>query len=93
MYLLCYEHFYFINSYCALSIIACENESNEESEDIDIDIPEFQSPEQIDELATLSLSSQSHWLNLLDLDVIKVINCFLFQLNYYQISFLNDFDS
>lgn len=41
-----------------------------EEEDI---IPEFKSPEQIsDELVTLSLLPQSHWLNLLDLDTIKV---------------------
>ncbi|XP_035212297.1 WD repeat-containing protein 36-like isoform X2 [Stegodyphus dumicola] len=38
-------------------------------------IPEFKSPEQIsDELATLSLLSQSHWLNLLDLHTIKLRN-------------------
>ncbi|GBM83310.1 hypothetical protein AVEN_261147-1 [Araneus ventricosus] len=32
----------------------------------------FKSPEQIsDELVTLSVVSKSHWLNLLDLDIIK----------------------
>lgn len=56
-------------------LLACDNEAHEDSEDIEIDIPEFQSPEQIDKLATLSLTSQSHWMNLLDLDVIKVNSC------------------
>lgn len=56
--------------------LASDNGAHEDSEDIDIDIPEFQSPEQIDELATLSLASQSHWMNLLDLDVIKVNSSF-----------------
>ncbi|GBN51913.1 hypothetical protein AVEN_112850-1 [Araneus ventricosus] len=38
----------------------------------DDSVPKFKSPEQIsDELVTLSLVSKSHWLNLLDLDIIK----------------------
>ncbi|XP_054708031.1 WD repeat-containing protein 36-like [Uloborus diversus] len=37
-----------------------------------VDFPESKSPEQIsDELVTLSMLPKSHWLNLLDLDVIK----------------------
>ncbi|KAG8197503.1 hypothetical protein JTE90_007241 [Oedothorax gibbosus] len=48
-----------------------EDEAMEEDETY----PEFKSPEQIsDELVTLSLLPQSHWLNLLDLDTIKLRN-------------------
>ncbi|CAL1290506.1 unnamed protein product [Larinioides sclopetarius] len=50
------------------------NENNEVTieDEADDSVAEFKSPEQIsDELVTLSLVSKSHWLNLLDLDIIK----------------------
>ncbi|GBO31965.1 WD repeat-containing protein 36, partial [Araneus ventricosus] len=50
------------------------DENNEVAGEAEADdsVPEFKSPEQIsDELVTLSLVSKSHWLNLLDLDIIK----------------------
>ncbi|GBM90831.1 hypothetical protein AVEN_3079-1 [Araneus ventricosus] len=49
-------------------------ENNEVAGEAEADdsVPEFKSPEQIsDELVTLSVVSKSHWLNLLDLDIIK----------------------
>ncbi|GBO08433.1 hypothetical protein AVEN_260107-1, partial [Araneus ventricosus] len=49
-------------------------ENNEVAGEAEADdpVPKFKSPEQIsDELVTLSLVSNSHWLNLLDLDIIK----------------------
>ncbi|GBM86036.1 WD repeat-containing protein 36 [Araneus ventricosus] len=50
-------------------------ENNEVAGEAEADdsVPEFKSQEQIsNELVTLSLVSKSHWLNLLDLDIIKV---------------------
>ncbi|GBN29584.1 hypothetical protein AVEN_119821-1 [Araneus ventricosus] len=51
-------------------------ENNEVAGEAEADdsVPKFKSPEQIsDELVTLSLVSKSHWLNLLDLDIIKMV--------------------
>lgn len=55
-------------------VFSIDTGSENEDEEMSVDAQEFLSPEQIDKLATLSLSSQSHWLNLLDLDVIKLRN-------------------